>query len=119
MSAPRWRSSSSRRGAMRKNLARSRHTASSMGSSGRRDRKSTRLNSSHGYISYAVFCLKKKNYTAEAYGQFTNAAAVSAALSRSPSQIVCPTELASSVATDGQQRGLTSTTQHTQHVFDR
>src|SRR2546422_11747530 len=29
-------------------------------STGRRDRKSTRLNSSHGYISYAVFCLKKK-----------------------------------------------------------
>src|SRR2546422_3782380 len=27
---------------------------------GFRDRKSTRLNSSHGYISYAVFCLKKK-----------------------------------------------------------
>src|SRR2546422_8287045 len=27
----------------------------------RLDRKSTRLNSSHGYISYAVFCLKKKN----------------------------------------------------------
>src|SRR5438128_7493935 len=27
----------------------------------RRDRKSTRLNSSHGSISYAVFCLKKKN----------------------------------------------------------
>src|SRR2546422_4600948 len=26
----------------------------------RQDRKSTRLNSSHGYISYAVFCLKKK-----------------------------------------------------------
>src|SRR2546429_1722554 len=26
----------------------------------KRDRKSTRLNSSHGYISYAVFCLKKK-----------------------------------------------------------
>src|SRR5687768_17789121 len=26
----------------------------------RRDRKTTRLNSSHGYISYAVFCLKKK-----------------------------------------------------------
>src|SRR2546422_5106215 len=31
--------------------------------SSRRDRKSTRLNSSHGYISYAVFCLKKKNNT--------------------------------------------------------
>src|SRR2546422_6222004 len=28
------------------------------------DRKSTRLNSSHGYISYAVFCLKKKKHTA-------------------------------------------------------
>src|SRR2546429_750148 len=36
------------------------------------DRKSTRLNSSHGYISYAVFCLKKKNpappRTAPPYG---------------------------------------------------
>src|SRR2546422_8075819 len=29
------------------------------------DRKSTRLNSSHGYISYAVFCLKKKNTVTE------------------------------------------------------
>src|SRR5687768_18292516 len=31
----------------------------------RRDRKSTRLNSSHGYISYAVFCLKKKKSTVD------------------------------------------------------
>src|SRR3712207_8814464 len=30
-------------------------------SGGERDRKSTRLNSSHANISYAVFCLKKKN----------------------------------------------------------
>src|SRR5687768_18270060 len=30
------------------------------GPEGGADRKSTRLNSSHGYISYAVFCLKKK-----------------------------------------------------------
>src|SRR2546427_7840734 len=30
-------------------------------SQGDRDRKSTRLNSSHSQISYAVFCLKKKN----------------------------------------------------------
>src|SRR5688572_32097998 len=30
---------------------------------GRGDRKSTRLNSSHSQISYAVFCLKKKNKT--------------------------------------------------------
>src|SRR2546422_4265548 len=32
----------------------------SVAASATRDRKSTRLNSSHGYISYAVFCLKKK-----------------------------------------------------------
>src|SRR2546422_4383688 len=31
----------------------------------RPDRKSTRLNSSHGYISYAVFCLKKKKNNQE------------------------------------------------------
>src|SRR2546422_7683081 len=30
------------------------------------DRKSTRLNSSHGYISYAVFCLKKKKTNIQA-----------------------------------------------------
>src|SRR2546422_4975819 len=29
------------------------------------DRKSTRLNSSHGYISYAVFCLKKKKLSGQ------------------------------------------------------
>src|SRR2546422_7727162 len=35
------------------------------------DRKSTRLNSSHGYISYAVFCLKKKkkNYLRKEYNK--------------------------------------------------
>src|SRR2546422_9600339 len=32
-----------------------------------RDRKSTRLNSSHGYISYAVFCLKKKKIKTDHY----------------------------------------------------
>src|SRR2546429_8646719 len=35
------------------------------------DRKSTRLNSSHGYISYAVFCLKKKK---NEHGRFAGAA---------------------------------------------
>src|SRR2546429_2578472 len=35
----------------------------------RRDRKSTRLNSSHGYISYAVFCLKKKKNNKPYYKQ--------------------------------------------------
>src|SRR5687768_10013625 len=34
--------------------------ACSLARDGKEDRKSTRLNSSHGYISYAVFCLKKK-----------------------------------------------------------
>src|SRR2546429_6156932 len=33
------------------------------------DRKSTRLNSSHGYISYAVFCLKKKKKNTQSYPQ--------------------------------------------------
>src|SRR3989449_1231418 len=37
------------------------------------DRKSTRLNSSHGYISYAVFCLKKKKTNHERW-LFTNSA---------------------------------------------
>src|SRR3989449_4462275 len=35
-----------------------------------RDRKSTRLNSSHGYISYAVFCLKKKKHNAHSILRF-------------------------------------------------
>src|SRR2546429_6789726 len=39
--------------------------ACSYDSNGMGDRKSTRLNSSHGYISYAVFCLKKNNTIAQ------------------------------------------------------
>src|SRR2546422_7080577 len=35
-------------------------TKNGIATSRKLDRKSTRLNSSHGYISYAVFCLKKK-----------------------------------------------------------
>src|SRR3989304_8262819 len=35
----------------------------------RKDRKSTRLNSSHGYISYAVFCLKKQRQPTELLAQ--------------------------------------------------
>src|SRR2546429_6362627 len=45
----------SRRGCSRRRCAPPRATRPSPP-----DRKSTRLNSSHGYISYAVFCLKKK-----------------------------------------------------------
>src|SRR2546429_6999505 len=43
------------------------------GSTTARDRKSTRLNSSHGYISYAVFCLQNKylsNHISRAEPQF-------------------------------------------------
>src|SRR2546422_3158483 len=36
------------------------------------DRKSTRLNSSHGYISYAVFCLKKKNHQSLALSLYSS-----------------------------------------------
>src|SRR5207247_3162157 len=36
------------------------------------DRKSTRLNSSHEWISYAVFCLKKKNQKSTAYTTYTS-----------------------------------------------
>src|SRR5256884_4427976 len=39
------------------------HTDPALMHLAQRDRKSTRLNSSHGYISYAVFCLKKKKKT--------------------------------------------------------
>src|SRR5690554_7583537 len=40
----------------------SRHVMAKEGEGDARDRKSTRLNSSHVRISYAVFCLKKKKY---------------------------------------------------------
>src|SRR2546422_4217321 len=40
------------------------------------DRKSTRLNSSHGYISYAVFCLKKKKKELNHYDSPRNDARV-------------------------------------------
>src|SRR5215204_7086132 len=39
------------------------HDRAGLSSGGRVDRKSTRLNSSHTVISYAVFCLKKKKIT--------------------------------------------------------
>src|SRR5687768_17709794 len=51
----------SRRMAAHGSAEASRARARSQPSHRRGDRKSTRLNSSHGYISYAVFCLKKKN----------------------------------------------------------
>src|SRR2546422_2282175 len=47
-------------GAVRRRGLLARRDRRDAGRSRRADRKSTRLNSSHGYISYAVFCLKKK-----------------------------------------------------------
>src|SRR2546430_13304721 len=41
-----------------------------------RDRKSTRLNSSHSQISYAVFCLKKKNNTWAYQSTYTDSRSV-------------------------------------------
>src|SRR2546422_5186469 len=47
---------------------RARHALGDRAVAGRgEDRKSTRLNSSHGYISYAVFCLKKKKQKSKIY----------------------------------------------------
>src|SRR3989449_1400310 len=46
---------------LRRNCSLRRVTPRSFCAAAKSDRKSTRLNSSHGYISYAVFCLKKKN----------------------------------------------------------
>src|SRR5437588_3819186 len=48
------------RGPLRRRVCRSSACCSRSRTSRRRDRKSTRLNSSHTVISYAVFCLKKK-----------------------------------------------------------
>src|SRR2546422_4275046 len=48
------------RGARVRRAARGFRAAGGRGGYRAGDRKSTRLNSSHGYISYAVFCLKKK-----------------------------------------------------------
>src|SRR2546422_7313543 len=52
-----------------------------------RDRKSTRLNSSHGYISYAVFCLKKKKKTRH------NRHAPPTVIGRAPLQLQCTPEM--------------------------
>src|SRR5439155_26056773 len=48
------------------------HGAETDGGRCRRDRKSTRLNSSHVAISYAVFCLKKKKYDEKKSQKYRN-----------------------------------------------
>src|SRR3989449_2672743 len=51
--------------AVRDTIEHARANGGAAPSEGWGDRKSTRLNSSHGYISYAVFCLKKKKTNIE------------------------------------------------------
>src|SRR2546422_7005736 len=51
------------------------------------DRKSTRLNSSHGYISYAVFCLKKKKHQATHSPKQTVTSPLSVALTHGPTTL--------------------------------
>src|SRR5947207_8292256 len=53
-----------------------------------RDRKSTRLNSSHTVISYAVFCLKKKKSTPITYKQMKTRNIYSTSLSASATTII-------------------------------
>src|SRR5687768_17788957 len=57
---PRARGASTMRASCTRSRAGATATSRSAPPATCRDRKSTRLNSSHGYISYAVFCLKKK-----------------------------------------------------------
>src|SRR3712207_8061098 len=68
------------------------------GQSGRpqRDRKSTRLNSSHANISYAVFCLKKKNTAPRRWR------------SSRPRHTDCSTALRSAIIAEGQNYSLNS-----------
>src|SRR2546430_7301356 len=57
----------------------------------RPDRKSTRLNSSHSQISYAVFCLKKKkNYNCLKTSSITPPAITSTHIIRSPTYTLSP-----------------------------
>src|SRR5258708_19614960 len=63
-------------------------------STGKRlDRKSTRLNSSHQIISYAVFCLKKKKHIHTSVHKLSPSKAlpaISVSLSPSPVNLLCP-----------------------------
>src|SRR2546429_5389913 len=70
------------------------------------DRKSTRLNSSHGYISYAVFCLKKKipQYIQQLLGYTAQLAGM--ALSSGGAGIKCMIPGVGILVSNGETRGL-------------
>src|SRR2546429_1500862 len=67
------------------------------------DRKSTRLNSSHGYISYAVFCLKKK----KTYKQSSGSSHTPGAANASPTQVGAATDSDSTVRPTSYRLGAT------------
>src|SRR5205809_1465139 len=60
------------------------------------DRKSTRLNSSHGYISYAVFCLKKKKKETkpDTYNNQPSRASIRKAIQKSDLSAMLPGDIA-------------------------
>src|SRR5256886_3021377 len=62
----------------------SEHAQGASTPSSMRDRKSTRLNSSHSQISYAVFCLKKKKQTLEPWTSVSSATLAFVAASLTP-----------------------------------
>src|SRR3954449_12548987 len=63
----------------------------------RSDRKSTRLNSSHTLISYAVFCLKKKKNSIHQHSNTPTKAAASTPVARLPTLVrFCPPPAAAS-----------------------
>src|SRR5256886_7859281 len=81
-----------------------------------RDRKSTRLNSSHSQISYAVFCLKKKTKTSTTYplSAFTSTTLTAQSMMRTCTYAVpSPTTSAPSTCTTHHQRPSECTTYET------
>src|SRR5258707_415633 len=70
------------------------------------DRKSTRLNSSHANISYAVFCLKKKNHAARTLQQALDAEASGSAATFGPQalQLLAAFELVAVILPAGRWR---------------
>src|SRR2546430_6977871 len=65
----------------RRRARQARRSGGALSGRGERDRKSTRLNSSHSQISYAVFCLKKKKNANDQYRRSGSAQASYAACS--------------------------------------
>src|SRR5256886_3161467 len=70
------------------------------------DRKSTRLNSSHSQISYAVFCLKKKTTTYQAWDVVWHAWRWTTSAPAGPSRVPHPAQLAAGCVVGGHLHSL-------------